>query len=684
MFRFIQYKNYSIGVRLCLLMCMVLFFAAPVFLSASVRVSAEEGTEAVAVSKAGPPGSSAVNPVEGDKDQLVITPEGLHYSYYDGGNAEHTWMILGKDLYYFDENGIAYHDAVEVIDDKAYYFNSNSICEFGNVLIGDNRYFFTPAVGMNYGFVKELNELNDVSAMYYCDEQNNGAIATGWFEVNTNVYYGDPETGMIQTGLCAVGDKYFGFDEDGVRLVGWNQIEDEWYFFDPENDCEMATDRLIHFTPYDCMRYVKEDGRIAQNETVYINGIDRHFGTLESVRPTFRNNIINNIEYLVAFLVSILFIAAGSKFSTRAIKNLFYALGILTLVLLAGFRSYAVGYDISIYVIPVQNTILNKGVPLSELLVNRLSIEEPLFLLLHYVTVIIFHNSHVFLGIVSFLICGFVFLGIRNLFREENYWLPWLAFCLLFYNASLDLLRQMIAVAMVFYLFSDFRKLNIKRLVPIALVATGFHYSALIVVPAYVISKVMQSEKVNKYVKYILAVLVLLVPVILPLITSPLISFLVGHDLLDKKYNVFIFNFREDSLFSFDPENLFITCFCVFICALYVLLERFYSKRFRRRRKTDAENKSTGLILQRSNVFNIFIALLDLIYASTGSLFNIRFQYYVSIFKVRYLSAYSESRLSKPVKIALSVLVIAGLLFYWYYANIIKKAHSTVPFEFCF
>ena len=684
MFRLIQYKNINIGLRACLLICTALLIAVSAFWQSPLSAYADEGSEQNTIDVSGPPGSSAVNPVEGDKDQLVITPEGLHYSYYDGGNAEHTWMILGKDLYYFDENGIAYHDAVEVINDKAYYFNSNSICEFGNVLIGENRYFFTPAVGMNYGFVKELNEYNDVAAMYYCDEQNNGAITTGWFEVDTNVYYADPETGMIQTGICAIGDKYFGFDENGIRLVGWTQIEDEWYFFDPENDCEMATDRLIHFTPYDCMRYVKEDGRIAQNETIYINGIDRHFGSLESVRPTLRNNIINNIEYLIAFLVSMLFILVGARFETRIVKNLFYCLGVLTLVLLAALRSYAVGYDISIYVIPVQNTILSKGVPLPQLLAERLSIEEPLFLLLHYITVVIFHNSHVFLGIVSFLICGFVFLGIRNLFEEKNYWLPWLAFCLLFYNASLDLLRQMIAVAMIFYLFSDFGKLTLKRLIPIVLIATGFHYSALIAVPAYAVSKIMQSDRLGRYIKYALAGLILLVPIFLPLITSPLISSLIGHGLLDKKYSVFIFDFKESSLFSFDPENLVITCFCLFICVLYAVLERLYSKRFRRRRKTDAEDTSDSRDLHEGNTFNVFIGLLDLVYASTGSLFNIRFQYYVSIFKVRYLTAYSESKLSKPVKIALTIIVIAGLLFYWYYANIIKKAHSTVPFEFCF
>ena len=664
--------------RIAAFLCGIIAFL--VFVTACMP-----GITALAAEDTDTPGSTAVNPIEGSKDQIMLAAEGIEYSFSDGSLAKNIWIQAGSELYYFDENGIALHDQVAEIGEKAYFFNANGICEFGCVLVGDTRYYFTPAMGIMYGFVKETDEYSDQTVMYFCDENANGAISTGWFEEDTKIYYADPETGIIQTGICRIGDQSYGFDENGVRLQEWNEIDGEWYYFDPENDCAMAVSQLILFTPYNCMRYLKEDGTIAQNETIYINGIDRHFGSLESVRPTLYNNIVNNIEYLIAFFVSAVLIIIGSRARSRYAEYIFYFLGVMTLALLAGFRSYAVGYDISIYVLSVQNLIQETGISLKDLIVSRLAIEEPLFLMLQYFSVILFDNSRVFLWLISFITCGFVFLGIKNSFKKENYWLAWLVYCFVFYCSTLDLLRQMVAVAMVFYLFSDPEHLTLRRLAVIVLIATGFHYSAVFAIPVYIILRIMRSEKTAVAVKQVICILALVIPVLLPVLASPLLVLLIDRGVLNEKYNVFVFNILEDSLFTYDFENLMITVFCLAVCILSVILEKVnvnaVKRRIIRRRRFDAP---VPQIDSGRNAANIFLGLLDLVYAATANLLNIRFQYYVSIFKIRYFSNYLESKLSRRAKAVLTVIAVPALFIYWYYAIVIMKAHSVVPFEFCF
>lgn len=93
--------------------------------------------------------------------------------------------------------------------------------------------------------------LTDGGALYYLDPARNGAMATGWKQVNGSwywfdsggkaldrwhryegsLYYMDPDTHIMATGLRTIGGAAFYFDGGGAMATGWRFLDGRWYYF---------------------------------------------------------------------------------------------------------------------------------------------------------------------------------------------------------------------------------------------------------------------------------------------------------------------------------------------------------------------------------------------------------------------------------------------------------------------
>ena len=159
---------------------------------------------------------------------------------------------MGKNYFYFEKNGRAYHGWKE-INGKTYYFNYRG---------------------------KRVTGLKEISgSTYYFNTK--GVQQTGWRTINGKRYYFDKESGKMVTGFVTINNKNYFFNDDGTLLKnGTISVDGTTYTVNSRGVCtavQMADDNdgmassrgnssdILFFTQY-------ESGADAYRQTGGDNG----------------------------------------------------------------------------------------------------------------------------------------------------------------------------------------------------------------------------------------------------------------------------------------------------------------------------------------------------------------------------------------------------------------------------
>lgn len=140
---------------------------------------------------------------------------GWTYSDPSTGEAYIGWKKFDEIWYYFSEyDGETYHNGVYSIGDQLYFFDKN-----GHMLQN------------GWG----QSEDSEWANKYYA--QSNGALVTGWYEMDGNRYYFDLNEGYMYRYINEIDGIYYNFNKDGHLLYGWNKNDEYsgWSYSDPES-----------------------------------------------------------------------------------------------------------------------------------------------------------------------------------------------------------------------------------------------------------------------------------------------------------------------------------------------------------------------------------------------------------------------------------------------------------------
>lgn len=168
-------------------------------------------------------------------------------------------------------------------------------------------------------------------------------------------------------------------------------------------------------------------------------------------------------------------------------------MGILTLCLLAGLRSENIGTDIQTYTKPIY-TAAKSANSFSDYLTSSwyalwrykyVGEFEIGFTTLIYIVTKIFNSFFAVLFSIEFFIIVPIYFALKKLKRKVNIPFGMLVFCLMFYNVTLNIMRQWIAMAFVLYAFSCITAKEKKRAILSIIIGMLFHISAIISVPIY-------------------------------------------------------------------------------------------------------------------------------------------------------------------------------------------------------
>lgn len=198
-------------------------------------------------------------------------------------------------------------------------------------------------------------------------------------------------------------------------------------------------------------------------------------------------NLLSIVIYLFVFFISIYFTYCAQLKFEKYDRNqnkitfrrgiLFSVAAMFLPVILAAFRADSVGTDVTVYAIR-SFEIASTCKSIKDLWF--VSNGELLFFLTGFILSKLGAGISAFLGMIQLLTILPIYIGAYKLRREYSMWFTMAGYFFLFYNLSLNVMRQSICVAFVFLAFSYFLEKRYKLCIILCVVSSLFHNSAIL------------------------------------------------------------------------------------------------------------------------------------------------------------------------------------------------------------
>ncbi len=369
------------------------------------------------------------------------------------------------------------------------------------------------------------------------------------------------------------------------------------------------------------------------------------------------------IPYIVTFSLTILFTYIAQRMfkceenekkqkrNIRLILGIFFSiLAILIPVLLAGFRDETIGADVTVYVKKVlERTTF--GLSFSEF--NKLnSSTDFLYNVLNYLVSFITTDLNSFMFIVELIIVSLVFATIYYYRDKSPMWVGMMIFLLMYYNRSLNLIRQSISLAITFYAFKYLREKSTIRYFLTIIIAMLFHNSAIITGIMYFVYHLIKNKKTSKTKIFFLTILICLLLVNY----GSILKIFINVGILPAKYSRYIPTGEIDFVVS---ESL--------MKIVFMLPILYYRKSLCK--------------YNDDNEFIIFMIIIDFILMQAGILsgYAQRISFYFGYYYILLIPQLYKV-LSKKRYNVINFLYTLGLCVYWYYMFVVLSYGKTYPY----
>lgn len=207
--------------------------------------------------------------------------------------------------------------------------------------------------------------------------------------------------------------------------------------------------------------------------------------------------------YFICFLISSLFFWLSEK---KKKNTLFFAsIAIFIPCFLAGIRADSVGTDVSVYLEPMilnargaqnfQNYLLSSWQ--QGWVVRGVNDIEIGFSILIYLIIKLFNNRYVLQFVIQALTIIPIYIGLVKR-KEKNIWIGMLVYFCFFYNISLNIMRQAIAMSLVFCAFQYLMEKHKIQFWIIMIGACLFHTTAVVGFALYFIYEYLEFRILKK------------------------------------------------------------------------------------------------------------------------------------------------------------------------------------------
>lgn len=370
--------------------------------------------------------------------------------------------------------------------------------------------------------------------------------------------------------------------------------------------------------------------------------------------------------YIFAFSISCFLIYAKDKVKGKGAKRLFIALAILVPSLLAGLRDQRIGTDVMVYGVERFNSALitdSFGAYFNKYATSILS--EPLYLLVTYVMSRLSRDFHSALFVYELITVSFAYLAMRKFVDKNGGSVAFgmLIYYFSLYNYSLNLMRQAIAITILFYAVQFLFDNEKFKFFIFFFIAVGFHSSAVIGL-AFVVMYYMLRINKNKprTVQLFQGAVFFVMMAIAVIAFEKVIIKLVSFGFLRENYLNYIAGGKYAVGGVVSVREIFFNLICILI---FVLL---YKASARRGQEPLMFMMNSGVVL-----LLCFAPLMATYLARVG-------QYFVPLQLISLTSVISCAKKSQQwvYKLVLLVLIVLN----WYLVFVVSGSCETVPYQF--
>lgn len=374
--------------------------------------------------------------------------------------------------------------------------------------------------------------------------------------------------------------------------------------------------------------------------------------------------------YLVCFGLTGLFAYYNEKENQKEDRNSWISALFVILIpaILAGLRDYSIGTDTKNVIKTATELAENIGsfklfllFTQSNALFERFDVGYSVFI---FVLAKIFHSPQITMFIISFLTALFVYLSLYKMRNECSILMGELVFLLTQYNASYNMIRQSLAMAMGLWalaiVLNEDSKRYLKAII-IILIAMLLHSSAFLsFIPILIYAFYNDHRKTSLFKD---AVFIVALVVAVTSIAST-VSFLINHGLLNERYSHYFTEGQISANFSALGVLIYFLPFLFFACGVP--------------------------LMQTNRKFYIAISIVEI---ACFTLTNISFYLYrVSAYlmfaRILSLSQHDlytvppRSRAKIPLQYGLWIGTFVSLIIYFAYFIGYCNLHETYPFIF--
>lgn len=379
--------------------------------------------------------------------------------------------------------------------------------------------------------------------------------------------------------------------------------------------------------------------------------------------------------YLICFAVSCLFLKIADLSKKGAIYNIFIIMGLIIPCILAGFRADTIGTDVQVYVKPMFEAALSSSdfsqyqgmrwiASWTYMYVHDIEIG---FSLLVYIIAKVFGNMTVLLTCIEILIIFPFYKGLSYFKKDFPMWLCMLVFYLMNYNVTLNMMRQWIAMSLLFYGFKYVIEKKLKKFIFIVLVAMTFHTTAILGILFYFIYSFIYSGKNKKRIKIFISsrkyislenlnkVFIITIVVCLALLSIQSIA-------------IFLNNIELGKYAAYIQGDVYLLPIQIILRAPFIILILLNWNKYN----------------EKYNMAPIFLVMMiiDLLVSQLGSIsqYSWRIATYFSMFNCLSYPSICLIWKKRITRISCDILLIMYLISYWVYYFVLKGVHQTIPY----
>ncbi|WP_010237900.1 EpsG family protein [Clostridium arbusti] len=329
----------------------------------------------------------------------------------------------------------------------------------------------------------------------------------------------------------------------------------------------------------------------------------------------------------------------------KIIRNIFSIATVFIPSIFAGLR-YGIGTD-----------FLGRYLPAFEGLKYNINYDPKFeigFLMLNKFVIFIGGNINVVMFIMSLITTIFIWRGLRQYQKYFNPGIGMFIYMITYYQMSYNIVRQVAAMAILFYITKYIFERNILKFIFYLLIAMSIQVTSIIFLSVYFLYPILTKEKYKKMRKYFY-ILVLLFIINIEKIMFPILK-------------AFSLDYYANYV---KTDGIYVSYFFIFKCIVFLLPAFIYSKRI--------------LIDQTLKLQYSFVVLgcILMLTGYMGTSFTVRISFYFNLSLITIIPMV-YTKLKQLKYFYLGQISIVSLILFWYIEYFIMLRSETVPYMFFF